>query len=197
MRTWNVISNFACKLQVSEDKIREAKQDFDSFFAQWDETRKVVVRKHKSEKWEKSLSMQNFFFWRDNLYCFFMLYLSGFRQAALRELRFYLEASARSYYIDSKYPKKTYKCKVPILREVRKKFRELLKGIPKKTELESFYHELCDYVHPSEKVQTDALRDFELNLALQLPNYEEDKELLKQTFEYCRYLLLESLKEKI
>jgi hypothetical protein len=195
MREWNALSNFAHNLGVKEEIIEKTKQDFNEFLKRYYKTREFVWENHKS-KWNESLSIQNFLFWEANLYCFFVLYLSGFRQATLRELRFYLEASARSYYINSKYQKTTYKCKLLIQREVRKKFRELLKGIPKKTELKSFYNKLCEYVHPSEEVQTDALRDFQLNLALQLPNYEEDKEMLKKTFKYCRYLLLESLEEK-
>jgi recombinational DNA repair ATPase RecF len=149
VRKWNALSNFARNLHVPENKIMKVKQDFDKLFAQWNETLKVVKEKHKSEKWEKSLSTQVFHLWDANLYCFFELILSGCRHVALRELRYYLDASVRSYYIDSNHQELSYNCKVSILKEVRwKKFRELIESIKeKRKEIRKFYDKLCDYVH--------------------------------------------------
>ena len=195
---WKAIVKFAHNLGGTEDIIIKAKQDFDKLFARWNETQSEVKGKYKSEKLEKTLSWSNFYFWRDNLFCFFVLYLSGFRHAAIRELRFYLEARVRSYYIDLMHQEMTFNCKVSILKEVRwKNFRELLKGLPKekRKELKSFYGELCDYVHLSEEAQTDATRDFGFNIALGLRFYEEDIKLLEKTFECSRYLLLKSLEK--
>lgn len=220
---WNTISSFARNLRVPEDRIMKAKQDFKKLHAQYRETQRRVREKYES-KWDESLSIQKFFPWWANLLCFFELELSGFRHAALRELRSYLEDCMRSYYIDSRYPEKSYEDKTNILRLFKPKktekdtellktilgkkrereismritFKELLQGMPRKkrNELEKLYSDLCEYVHLSESAQTDALGDFGLNLALNLPCYEEDLEMLEKTFEYCCYLLLESLEEK-
>jgi len=219
---WNAISNFARSLGVSEAIVMKAKQDFKELLDQYTETRRLVMKDYESEKLDASLSMQNFHPYWANLFCFFELILSGFRHSALRELRSYLEASERSYYIDSRYNEQSYEDKVKLLKlfkarktkedmellktilsnkqqnKIREKIKsgELLHGIPvkKQNELEKFYSDLCEYVHLSELAQTDALRDFSLNLALQHPYYEEDKEMLKAVFEYSRYLLLESLR---
>jgi len=80
-----------------------------------------------------------------------------------------------------------------ILNNLRKKwFKALLQGLTseKRKELRDFYDELCNYVHLSEESQTDALRDFGLNLALRHPYYEQDKEMLEKTFDYANFLLL-------
>ena len=198
MREWNALSRFSQDLGVEEESIKKAKQDFGKLFARWNETQSEAKTKNKSEKLEKTLSWSNFYFWRDNLFCFFVLYLSGFRHVAIKELRFYLEASARSYYIDSMHQEITYECRVAILKEVRwKKFKDLLKGLPKvkRNQLKSFYDELCDYVHLSEEAQTDATQDYGFNIALGLLFYEEDIKMLEKTFECSCYVLLKSLEK--
>ena len=233
MNIWNAISNFAHNLGVSQMMINNAKQDLDNLHKQYAEIIKSVREKHKS-KWNESLAIQNFFPWPENLYCFFTLILADFRHAALRELRSYLEASERSYYIDSRYDEKNYEDKVNLLRifkpkkalrekdnkklreilgekqeeedKIRKKIKlerkrardHLLQGIPeeKQDELEEFYSVLCDYVHFSEPAQIDALRDPGLSRALRQPKYVKDVEMLKKTFCYCRYLLVESLEKR-
>ena len=194
---WKLISTFALNLGISEDLVKKAKQDFNKLRNQYAETRKVVGSKYDSEELNASLSMQNFYPWVENLLCFFELVLTGFRHTALRELRFYLEASVRSNFIDSKYPEKTYEEKLVGLKDVPRMFKKLLRDLPeeKQKEINDFYHELCDYVHPSERVHTDALRDFGLNLALGHPEYERDRELLEKTFASANYLLLKSLEE--
>lgn len=199
---WNAVSSFARNLGVSGSIIAKAKQDFNKLLNKYHRTRGVVMEKHKSQ-WDASLSIQRFFPWWANLLCFFELELSGFRHAALRELRSYLEASERSYYIDSRYPEKSYEDKVKILRLFKSekngkkiKFKELLRGIPtiERNDIGKFYSDLCEYVHLSEQAQTDALSDFSLNLALNHPYYEDDVEMLEKTFDYTCYLLIESLK---
>jgi hypothetical protein len=195
---WKALSSFSHDLGVKKESIKKAKQDFDKLFARWNETQSEVKKKTELEKLEKTLSWPNFLFWQYNLFCFFVLYLSGFRYAAIRELRFYLEASARSYYIDLMHQEVTYECKVSILKEVRwKKFKDLLKSCPngKRNEPNRLYNELCDYVHLSEEVQSDATRDYGFNIALELPFYEKDIKLLKKTFECSCYLLLKSLEK--
>ena len=195
---WKLISTFARDLGVSEDFITKAKQDFDSLLDRYTETRKFVSSKYNSNKLDTSLSMQNFYPWFENLLCFFELLLTGFRHAALRELRYYLESSTRSYFIDSKYNQKNYEDKLKVLKGLlRERFIDLLLNIPeeKKKEITDFYHKLCDYVHLSEQSQTDALKDFALNLSLGHPEYESDRELLEKTFDYANYLLLKSLEE--
>jgi hypothetical protein len=141
--------------------------------------------------------MQNFYPWafEQRLICFYMLYLSGYRHTALRELRSYVESSVRAYYIDTKYHKTSYECKVKILEEVRwRRFKDLLKDLPNKKRncLKSFYDKLCNYVHLSEITQTEA-RDPSLNRALIHRLYVEDKEMLEKTFGYSKYLLLQAL----
>jgi hypothetical protein len=196
---WNVIKNLSHNLGVKEDTIIKAKQDFNKLFTRWKETQSEIKGKYKSEKIEKTLSWSNFYSWRDNFFCFFLLYLSGFRHTAIRELRFYLEASSRSYYIDTRHQEMPFNCKVSILKEVRRKrFIELLKGLPKKRkEFKSFYDTLCDYVHLSEEAQTDATRDFGFNIALGLRFYEEDIKMLEKTFKLSSYLLLHSLDKPV
>lgn len=189
---WLKIADFARSLSVSEEIISKAKRDYNELFGQFSKTVDTVRSKYTKKELDNSLSMQNFYPWKfeERLICFYMLYLSGFRHTALRELRFYLESSARAYYIDSKYPKTTYKCKVNILEEVRRKrFTDLLKGLPKKNKLKRFYDDLCNYVHLSEITQTDA-RDPSLIRARIYRLYEEDKGMLEKTFCYSKYLLL-------
>lgn len=111
---WNAISSFASNLGVSEPIITKAKQDFNKLLDRYHRTRGFVMEKYKS-RWNTSLSIQKFFPWWANLLCFFELELSGFRHAALRELRSYLEAGERSYYIDSRHHEKSYEDKVKIL----------------------------------------------------------------------------------
>ncbi len=166
--------------------------------------------------------MQNFYPWiaEGRFFCLYLLFLSGFRHTALRELRFYFETSARAYYIDREFNEKTYEDKIKLLNifkpektekdlellqillcekqykkatTIRPIFRKLLKDLPNKKELTDFYGELCNYVHLSEIAQTDALRDFGLNLALRHPEYEQFKLMLEKTFEYSKYLLLRTL----
>ena len=87
-----------------------------------------------------------------------------------------------------------------ILKEVRwKKFEKLLYGHPKRKrdEIKKLYANLCEYVHLSEESQTDALRDSDLNLALNYPCYQDDKEMLMKTFDCSLYLLSEGLKKGI
>jgi len=222
MREWNAISRFSHNLGVKEEIIKKAEQDFKELLKRYSETREFVWEEHKS-KLNESLSMQNFQPWWANLLCFFLLFLSVFRHAALRELRSYLEVSERSYYIDSRHHEKSYEDKVKILKlfKLRKteeditllktilgkkqeskigrkiNFKELLWGIPpkKRNELVMFYSDLCEHVHLSEQAQSDALKDFGLNLALRHPCYKEDIEMLEKTFECSRYLLLKSLEK--
>jgi hypothetical protein len=152
-----------------------------------------------------------------------VLIFPGFRHTALRELRFHLESSARAYYVDAEFGDKTYEEKVTILtifkpRRTRKEmkilkallckkqydkvkgrtpgFGELLSDVPNREHLTSFYYELGDYVHLSERIQTDPLRGFGLDLALKHPQYETDREMLGKTFEYSEYLLLRALEKE-
>lgn len=195
---WKLISTFALNLGTSEDLITKAKQDFDTLLDRYTETRRFVSSKYTPKKINNSLSMQNFYPWLENLLCFFELLFTGFRHAALRELRFYLESSARSYFIDSKHHDKNYEDKLLSLKDLRGKwFINLVWNLSKekKNEINDFYHKLCDYVHLSEQSQTDALKDFGLNLSLGHPEYERDRELLEKTFDYANYLLLKSLEE--
>jgi len=192
---WEALSSFAHKLGVPEDFISKAKRDFKNLLSRYADVRRTVNRNCSPEELDSSLSMQNFYPWFENLFCFYLLILAGFRHTALRELRFYLESSARCYYIDSKHNKKGYEEKMKILKNLRwKRFKELLQDLPseKRKELGDFYNELCNYVHLSEESQTDALRDFGLNLALRHPYYEQDKEMLEKTFAYANFLLLKS-----
>ena len=218
---WEAISSFAGNLGVSEKIITEAKLDFNKLLNRYGEILEIS-RKYTPEDLNASLSMQKFYPWLGNFLCWFLLSLSGFRHTALRELRFYLEAGARAYYIDSEYGEKSYQDKVNILKflfqprktkedvdslqllstEIRRKngvkFKDLLRDLPreKQDELNEFYRELCNYVHLSEQAQTDALSDFGLNIALKHPCYEKDKEMLEKTFEYSIQLLLKSFGEK-
>jgi len=196
MREWNAISSFAHNLGVKKEIIEKTEQAFNEFLKRYYKTREFVWENHKS-KWNESLSIQNFHFWDVNFYCFFLLILSGYRHVALRELRFYLEAGARSYYIDSNHQEMSYNRKVLILKEVRwKKYKELIKSVKeKRKELEKFYDKLCTYVHLSEEALIDATRDADFNRALGLPFYEEDIKMLKKTFKYSRCLLLQSLEK--
>ena len=195
---WKLLSTFARGLGVSEDLITKAKQDFDSLLGRYTETRRFVSSKYKPNKLDSSLSMQNFYPWFENLFCFFELLLTGFRHTALRELRYYLESSTRSYFIDSKCHEKTYEDKLTSLKDLpRKRFTDLLRNLSeeKNNIITDYYHKLCDYVHLSEQSQTDALKDFGLNLSLGHPEYEKDRELLEKTFDYANYLLLKILEE--
>ena len=113
-------------------------------------------------------------------------------------MRYYLESSVRSYYIDKKNNDKKYEEKNSILKSLpKKRFSDLLYNIPgeKKNEITDFYHELRDYVHFSERIQTDALKDFTLNIILGHPEYERDKMLLEKTFDYVNFLLFKSSEE--
>jgi hypothetical protein len=200
---WLKIAGFARDLGNSEDFISTAKKDFNEFVSQFDETIRTANSKYTSKECDNLLSMSILKAWRFNfnLICLYMLLLSGFRHTALRELRFYLEASFRAYYIDSKYHGMNYKRKVKKLKlkKVRyKKNKELLANLSreKRKEFLDFYSELCDYVHLSEISQTDALRDSGLNLSLSHPNYEEDKEMLEKTFGYLRHLFLQTLERR-
>jgi hypothetical protein len=225
MHEWDAISQFSRHLGVKEKTIKKAKQDFSELLKSYYETHEFVWEKHRSKR-NESLSIQRFFLWKEKLLCFFTLILSGFRHAALRELRFYLEDSERSYYIDSRHYEKSYEKKVNLLRlfkpkkaltdedkeilkailgekhegKIRKRIgsKELLSGVPKEKqdEFEKFYSDLCDYVHLSEEAQTDATSDSGLNIALGLRFYEDDIKLLEKTFECSRYLLLKSLEKK-
>lgn len=224
MHKWNAISRFSHNFGVKLEIIKKAEQDFKRLFKRYYEIREFVWENHKS-KWNESLSIQRFFLWEEKLLCFFTLILSGFRHASLRELRFYLEDCERCYYIDSWYNEKSYEEKVNLLRlfkpqraltkkdrEILKvilgekqadkigkiiKLNELLRGVPseKRDELAKFYSHLCDYVHLSEELQTDATKDSGLNIASGLRFYEEDLEMLEKTFEYSRFLLLNSLEK--
>ena len=198
---WLKIAGFARGLGNSEDFISKAKKDFDEFISQFDETIRTVNSKYTPKECDNLISMSILKAWRFNfnLICLYMLILSGFRHTALRELRFYLEASFRAYYIDSKYHGMNYKHKVKKLKKVsRKKNKKLIADLSmeKRCEFLCFYGELCDYVHLSEISHTDALRDSGLNLSLSHPNYEEDKEMLEKTFGYSRYLLLQTLERR-
>ena len=216
---WKSISNFARELGISEKLIERAKLDYDKLVSQYAKTRRLVNRKFFS-KLDASLSMQEFFRWGFYYFpCFYQLVFSGWGHTGLRELRFYLEASIRAYYIDSNFREMAYNDKVKMLNifkpykleedlkslqtltgkeldDLKNKirFEDMLKGLPKRKEITIFYSDLCNYVHLSEQAQTDALRDNLLNIALQLPVYENDNKMLHKTFNYSIYLLLESLK---
>jgi len=94
---WKALSNFARSLKVPKDLIDMAKEDFNEILDQYTETRRFVSKECSPTELDRSLSMQNFYPWLANFLCFYELILSGFRHTALRELRYYLEASARSY----------------------------------------------------------------------------------------------------
>jgi len=218
---WVKISDFARSLGVSEDFISKATMAFNDLIGQFSETDDIVRSEYTEKECENSLSMQNFYPWafEQRLICFYMLYLSGFRHTALRELRFYLELSARGYYIDTNFDVNSYEDKVSLLKifmpkklleEKDKKslgillgnkkyrkpqFEELVANLPKKGELSDFYKELCNYVHLSEITQTEA-RDPSLNRALIHRLYVEDKEMLEKTFGYSKYLLLRALERE-
>ena len=102
---WDALANFALKLGAKEDFIERAEKDLRELFALLEKTRIEVMKKYQLGKLERTLSWANLCVQGNNAYGFFVLYLSGFSQTALRELRLFLEASARSYYIDSSYQK--------------------------------------------------------------------------------------------
>ena len=195
---WNKLSSFAQKLGNSEKFIQKAKLDYSKVLDQYNEKRRFISRNFNPAKLNSSLLLQNFYPWRESLACFYLLIFSGFRHTALREVRYYIETSARSYFIDWKYPEKTYEEKVKKLHKVRfNKFKELVQSLPveKRVEINDFYGDLCNYVHLSEITQTDALRDFELGLILGHPEYEEDKEMLAKAVTYSCYMLSQIFKE--
>lgn len=223
---WRRIADFARSFGVSEEDISKAKRDLYELRNRFAETHGTLGSKYASEELDNSLSMQNFYPWRfSRFFLFYQLYLSGFRHTSLRELRFYIESSARAYYIDTEFCEKTYEDKVKLLNIFKPRkteedlkllqtllcekqyekviskrliFGKLLEDLANKkySELAEFYDELCNYVHLSEMAQTDALRDFGLNLALRHPEYESDREMLEKTFQYSRYLLLRTLERK-
>ena len=190
---------FCKKIGNPEQMIDKAKGDYDELLENYSKTRRNVSSKYSPKKLDTSFSMQNFYPWFQNIFCFFQLIMSGFRHVALRELRFLLEASVRTYHVDTEYPKEDYKSKVLKLEIVRKKkrFSDLLKSLPlyKQKEIKRFYKALCDYVHLSETIQEDALGDFLMNLALDHPYYQKDVKMFKKTLGLSQYLLMKSLKE--
>ena len=216
---WKNISNFARELGISKELIERAKLDYNNLIGQYAKTRRLVYKRVQPSKLDASLSMQEFYRWGFNYFpCFFQLIFSGLRYTGLRESRFYLEASIRAYHIDSTFREMAYADKVKMLNifkpykskedlkslqtltgqsldELKNKirFEDMLKGLPQKKEITMFYSDLCNYVHLSEKYQTEALRDNLLNIALQLPEYEKDKTMLQRTFDYSICLLLQSL----
>ena len=195
---WKTLSEYAKQLGVSKLMIIETKKDYDKLLEKYSKIRRSVSLKYSSKNLDTSFSMQNFYPWFQNIFCFFQLIMSGFRHVALRELRFLLEASVRAYYIDTHFPEKEYKSRVSKLKIFKKKsFAKLIVSLPldKQKELHGFYTELCDYVHLSEMIQTDALGDFSLNLALGHPYYKEDVRMLKKTLGLSQYLLMKSMEE--
>ena len=113
-KIWSIISNLARELGNSEEFVKKTKLDYDELINRYTEIRRFVNK--KSRKLDASLSMQEFHRWGlTNFPCFFLLIFFGSRHTGLRELRFYLEASIRAYYIDSHYPKTSYDEKVKIL----------------------------------------------------------------------------------
>ena len=174
---WKALSDFAKKIGNPEQMIDMAKGDYDELLENYSKTRRSVSSKYSPKNLDTSFSMQHFYPWFQNIFCFFQLIMSGFRHVALRELRFLLEASVRTYHVDTEYPKEDYKSKVSKLEIVRKKnrFLDLIKRLPldKRNEINEFYRALCNYVHLSEMIQTDALSDFALNLALGHPYYKD------------------------
>ena len=195
---WKALSDYAKNLGTPDKMIDKAKGDYDELLEKYSKTRRSVNSKYSSKKIDTSLSMQIFYPWFANIFCFFQLIMSGFRHTMLRELRFNLEASVRGYYIDTHYPEKEYKSRVSKLKIVRKNFfGNLIVSLPldKQKEINGFYKELCDYVHLSETIQEDALGDFLMNLALTHPYYKEDLRMLKKTLDLNQYLLMKSLEE--
>lgn len=192
-RMWRKIAEFARDLGNNEEFISKTKQDFDKLMDKYIKLRRAIGKEYHQKKLDTSISMQNFYPWWANLLCFYTLIFSGFRHTALRELRFCLEASARCYYLDRNFANKSYEKKKSALNCLRwKKFKKkLLNGLvlEKREEIGEFYKKLCDYVHLSEESQTDALRDFSLNILLSHPQYEKDREMLEKTFDYSSYLL--------
>ena len=225
---WRKIAEFARSLGNTEDFISKARKDFNELLKQYAETCESISSKYTAKELENSLSMQNFYPWvaHGRFLCLYELVLSGFRHTALRELRSYLELSARAYYIDTEFNNKTYEVKVKLLNifkpeeaktedlkslrailcpkeyekatKKRLGFSGLLKDLPnkKRDELKNLYSELCDYVHLSEKAQTDALGDFGLDLALGHREYDEDRKMFQKTFTHSKYLLLRTLEKK-
>lgn len=196
---WQKIADFAQNLGNPADFVSKAKRDFDGLLSKCIEIRRAIGKKFDPRQLNASISINNFHSWFQNLCCFYILTFCGFRHAALRELRFYLEASARCYYVDRNFGEKNVQEKKEILRIFKEKRmrleKDLLKDLKtqKRREVGKFYNELCDYVHLSEESQTDALKDFSLNILLSHPEYEKDREMFEKTLDYSSYLLSQCL----
>lgn len=84
--------------------------------------------------------------------------LSGAYHQAIRELRYALEIMVQSYYLDTRHPQASLRCKMEILKEL-EDLRKYLTGqtiiektdLDNKEELKGLYKNLSGFVHPSLK----------------------------------------------